>query len=355
MTRRYRLGTKCLAGLLAGAMAVAVAPDAHAQAAKPKKAAAADAKVDAKKKYGDGVAKYKMGAYADALVDFQAADSVKQTPQAARYIGLCYDALSKFPDAVAAYQRFLANVPAKMHDDGEDTKVQQRIAEIQKMPAKLHVDSDPKGATVAVDTVAQPNVTPTDIDVAPGHHTLHFTAAGHDAADKDVDATYASKQDVTVTLPVSAPPPPAPVAIVAPPQAAPPPPAEAPAPAPPAEPVHHSLVPAYITGGLAVAAVGVGTVFGVMALNDKSNFDAHPTNSTADDGESHALICDMAFGVALTLGVTSLVLFLSNDESPAAAPAPAPTSEAPKTSAFSITATPIVTQHGGGAGALVRF
>jgi len=119
--------------------------------------------------------------------------------------------------------------------------------------------------------------------------------------------------------------------------------------------VHHSLVPAYITGGLAVAAVGVGTVFGVMALNDKSNFDAHPTNSTADDGETHALICDMAFGVALTLGVTSLVLFLSNDEAPAAAPSPATPSEAPKTAAFSITATPIVTPHGGGAGALVRF
>ena len=66
--------------------------------------------------------------------------------------------------------------------------------------------------------------------------------------------------------------------------------------------------------------MGIGTAFGVMALNDKSNFNTTPTTATADNGENHALIADMAFGVALTLGVTSAVLFLSKDDSgPAAA------------------------------------
>jgi hypothetical protein len=122
--------------------------------------------------------------------------------------------------------------------------------------------------------------------------------------------------------------------------------------------VHHSKLPAYITGGLAVAAVGVGTVFGVMALSDKSDFDKNPTSSKADDGENHALIADMAFGVAVTLGVTSAVLFLSSDDSPAAPPATGQVDGARVAAAkpsLSITPTPIVTMHGAGAGALVRF
>ena len=75
------------------------------------------------------------------------------------------------------------------------------------------------------------------------------------------------------------------------------------------------MVPAFVTGGLAVAAAGVGTVFGIIALSNKSDFDKNPTTQTADDGDTHALIADMAFGVALTFGVTSAVLFLTKDES----------------------------------------
>ena len=125
---------------------------------------------------------------------------------------------------------------------------------------------------------------------------------------KAVDVEFASTQTISATLDAEAaappppPPPPAPVAAAAAPAAAPPPP-------PPPEP--RSKVPAFITGGLAVIAAGVGTVFGVLALNDKSNFDKNPTTSTADNGDTHALIADMAFGVALTFGVTSAVLFLT--------------------------------------------
>jgi hypothetical protein len=116
------------------------------------------------------------------------------------------------------------------------------------------------------------------------------------------------------------------------------------------------MTPAYITGGLAIVAAGIGTVFGVMALNDKSDFDKNPTSSKADDGENHALIADMAFGVAVTLGVTSAVLFLSKDSPQTASnPATTKTASAKKPSSVTITPTPIVSPHGGGAGAIVRF
>jgi hypothetical protein len=268
---------------------------------------------------------------------------------------LCLDNLGRFPEAVMAYNRFLANVPPKMAAQGDELKA--RVAAIQLLPGKLHVTSDPSAAGFSLDGKPQPSPTPADVELAPGHHTLHFTAPGHDPVDKDVDVTYASKQDVSVTLPASPtpPPPPVPVAVA--------PPAPAPAAAPPPPPVPaagpHSNTAAFITGGAAVIAVGVGTAFGVMALSDKHDFDSHPTSATADSGENHALIADMAFGVAVTLGVTSIVLFLSRDDAPLPAAAQvtrkANEASAKKRPSFRITPSPIVTPHGGGAGALIQF
>lgn len=79
------------------------------------------------------------------------------------------------------------------------------------------------------------------------------------------------------------------------------------------------MVPAYVTLGIAGAAAVVGTVFGVKALGSKSDFDKTPTTKLADDTERSALIADMAFGVAITLGVTGIVLLTSDDEPPPAA------------------------------------
>jgi hypothetical protein len=119
-------------------------------------------------------------------------------------------------------------------------------------------------------------------------------------------------------------------------------------------------VPAIVTGGLAIAAAGVGTVFGIIALGNKSDFDKNPTTQTADDGDTHALIADMAFGVALTFGVTSAVLFLTKDESvPATSSAhtttTTATARAAKKTAVTVTPTPIVGPHTGGAGLVLRF
>jgi hypothetical protein len=323
-------------------------------AAKPdKKQLEADKKAlaDAKSHYSAGQAAYKSGSYAAALTEFQAADNIKSTPQAARMIGLCFDALGKFPEAVTAYDRFLANAPTNMTKQVDEVK--KREEDIKKLPGKIHVDTDPQGATVAVDGTNMPNVTPTDVEVAPGHHKIRLTVAGHDPVERELDVTFAMRQELTVPLPSNAPPPvPVPIAAMPPapepaPPPEPPPPAAAPAEVPP-EQHPSSKVPAYITGGLAIVAAGVGTAFGVMALSDKSDFDSNPTASKADDGENHALIADMSFGVALTLGITSAVLFFSGSDQ--SAPAPEPSK-----SALKVTPTPIVTQNGAGAGALVRF
>ena len=129
---------------------------------------------------------------------------------------------------------------------------------------------------------------------------------------------------------------------------------------PPAEPPSEprSKVPAYVTGGVAVAAAAVGIIFGAKALSDSSDFDKQPTTKKADDGENNALVSDMMFGIAITFGVTSAVLFLSNDapsSSKNALPPKTAAAPAKKTQTVKFTPAPYVNQHGGGFGGLLQF
>jgi hypothetical protein len=326
---------------LSGVASTAQAAGAHTHAPGPNLA-------EAKKHYGAGEKKFKAGDYAGALADFQAADQIKSTPQSQRYIGLCQDNLGHYSEAVEAYEKFLAAVPKKMKKEGDE--LTKRVATIKAMPAHIHVETTPPGASILADGKAM-GTTPADVELAPGKHILHIELAGYLPIDKDVDLTYGAKEEMKSAL--EAKPVEKPVAVTPPP----PPPVETPKSTPPPPPKEaHSKLPAFITGGLAIVAVGVGTGFGIAALAKKSDFDKTPTADIADTGENFALVADMAFGVAITLGVTSAVLFLTKDED---TQSPAKTSNADppraKKHAVRIIPTPFITPSGGGAGALLRF
>jgi hypothetical protein len=347
-------GCRALYGALACAIALSVAPNARAQATPAKPAAPAGAVPDlaaAKRHYAEGEKKFKAGDFAGALPEFQEANEVKETPQAERYMGLCEDSLGHYQAALDWYDKFLAHVPDKLTQQGDELR--KRSAEIKAMPGKVHIASNPPGADVTIDDKGQAALAPLDVELPPGTHKIKFSEQGRLPAEKTLEVAFGSSQSINAALeaqPAPPPPPPAPVAAVSPPATPPPP--------PPPEP--RSKVPAFVTGGLAVVAAGVGTVFGVMALNDQSKFNSNPTAQTADDGDTHSLIADMAFGVAITFGVTSVVLFLTKDEPPAATaalsrPASAEAPRAKKRTAMTVVPTPIVGPHSGGAGVAIRF
>lgn len=308
-------------------------------------ATATAGKDDPKAKYAAAVKKFNDKDYAGALPDFQDLDNLKSTPNSVSYIAICLDKLGRLGEAVTWYEKLIAN-PGKLTKESDEAK--KRVEEIKKMPAKLHVETTPAGATITID--GKPSGTsPADVDLPAGKHLVHVELAGYEPVDKDVDAAYGGKASVQTTLEKKAEPvakvdtpPPPPVDNAAPPPVAP----------PPAKP--KSKLPAIITGGLAVVALGFGTGFGIAALGNKSDFDKNPTQGAADSGENNALVADMMFGVAITLGVTSAVLFFTKDEDDkpkSARIVPA----APKHSKVTITPMPMIGPHSGGAGAMVRF
>jgi PEGA domain-containing protein len=360
--RPIGLHRRALAGLIAGALALSQTPCAWAQEAEPNLESATQyGRPDlssAKKHYTDARIKFRAGDFAGALADFQVANRIKATPQAERYIGRCLDALGQFPAATEWYDRFLAHVPRKMGPQGDRTRTREE--EIKGMPGKVHIESNPPGATVTIDDKPESAPTPTDVELAPGLHRVQFTEPKRLPAQKSIAVPYASTQTVIAKLepkPSLAPPAQQPIAEEAEPSSPPDPPPS------PAEPRGRGSGLAYAAGGLAVVAAGVGAVFGIVALNDKGEYERNPTTQNADNRSTHALFADVALGAALTFGVMSGVLFLTNGRSTGSPngatqpslPKAAGVGRLARPNAIMITPTPLVSPHGGGAGIVVRF
>jgi hypothetical protein len=365
--------------MVAGVCALGHSAPALAQPKPPKAAAAKEAKplteaqkkALAKKSYKDGEAKFKDGKYQEALEQYKIADDVLPVPQTKYKMAVCQDKLGHVVDAVAGYQTFLDSSPnpEKLADSIADAK--SRMDALMKTPGKVRVAVTPADApklTITLDA-GQPqaagslpveNVAPKSanpdappaapvarrtIVMPPGHHKLAISADGFDQGATEFDLPFAGTKDLDVTLNKAAPPmPPPPVAAAT--DTPPPPP-------PPPPPAPRSNVPAYVTLGLAGAGVVVGTAFGVLALQSKSKFNTTPTTDNADTTDRNALISDMSFAVALTFGVTGLVLLLSNDT----AAEPAKTGQVQKTKKSPLRGfvTPYAGPNGGGAVGVIRF
>ena len=182
---------------------------------------------------------------------------------------------------------------------------------------------------------------------------LALPMVAREAAAQTASPTAAPENVAPATPPpLPAPPSPAPAPAVAPPVAISPavsPPEAQPvspsSPAPPPPGITRRTV-AYWAAGIAVAGAATATVFGVLALNNKSDYQTHPTYSNADQGNNDAAYADGALALAIAAAVSSFVLFVTTDPAePVASRKPSP----------SLSASPMITSHGGGAGATLRF
>jgi hypothetical protein len=259
--------------------------------------------------YKAAEAKFAAGDYRGALPLYEAAEAIVPIPQTKYKIAACKDKLGQMTDAMRYYQLFLSSVPPEKQEklavDMADARA--RLAALQRTPAQVRVVATPNPARLLVSIdggPAQP-VTPT-LSLPPGHHRLAFQAEGFDPVTTELDLGPADGKEVQLKLtkggagavagapgagPVGAPPPGSP--------------AEYPA-------RRRSDVPAYVLIGVAGAGIVVASVFGGLAISDKSNFNRHPTNANADTTHTHAEISDIAFGVSGAIGITGIILLLTN-------------------------------------------
>jgi hypothetical protein len=313
----------------------------------------AKTRLAAREAFNKGDKAFKQQRYQEAYDQFKTAEALIPSPQAEFWMARSLDELGKDADALAAYELFLKNPTADTVGAEKMAMVTERSNALRAKitaasPASVVLTSNTKTAlsgvtinglsvkqcdetrsalpcvqyvpmqvqtgqpaegTVFFDAKGQPvnPKAPVTLWLPAGTYKVGLSAIGY--LPKDVDVTVVGGQKLEQPVQLEAEPPPSP------PPPPPPPPAPA-APPPPPPPEEKSMVPAYVTLGIATGAAAVGTIFGIKALRAKSDFDDKPTTDKADDVERNALIADMAFGVAVTLGITGIVLLTTTDEEP---------------------------------------
>lgn len=344
-----RLATALLAGSLAYG---ALLPAAKAQAEKSAKTATAAPKAaaptataapapnkEAAAALADGQRAFEAEDYPIATQYFSKAHSLEPTAQTAYWLAMAQDKSGQHAEAHQSFATFFADPTHAALGEDKVAQARARFEELAAMPAKVNVTVAPPQAQLTVDGQVQSGSTPFALELPAGKHQLQVTAPGYVTQQREIEAQPASH--VNHGFELAAEPPPAP-----------PPTAPAPEPVAPAEAKSANKVPAYVTLGVAGAATVAGTLFGIQALNAKSDFDKNPTDSRADDVERNGLIADMAFGIAITLGVTGIVLLTSDEpeENTSTSARVLPKRQAPR-----LVVTPYASPKSGGAAARMTF
>lgn len=345
-TPKARTTHRCLAAVLSAllasgsltpALAMAQAKPKATKTAKASKADEEQKRAAARQHYADAEEKLRTGDFQGAFEGYKAANDLLPAPITIFKMAFCQDKLGKTKDALAGYEAFLAaNAPGALED--RVAEAEGRMKELRaKLPGTLRVGSTPEGASVFVDDVAQEGVAPIDLELSPGRHTVRLQLEGHEPASKEVEVKPGGSEALSLTLAELQPS----EIVAAPSDVAPPAAAET------AEVSTSSKVVPYVLVGLAGAGAVVGGVFGVKAMQSKRDFDKGTrTSAKADEADRSALIADMAFGAALTFGITGLVLLLTDD---------GPSAETQTAKRSSVQFSPYVSTEGAGAGAFVQF
>jgi hypothetical protein len=181
------------------------------------------------------------------------------------HVGKIGSAWNAFHDAAEA---------AKRANDEREKEARARMAELEPHLNRLTIAVAPgndalvvrfDGVEVDRATWGQPMV------VDPGVHTVEAKAPGQRPWTKSIEMLAATMSVTVPALEVVAPPP----TPVSEPPASPPPPAATPDTAPPASDGSRSHTWALVAGGVGVAGVAVGSVFGILSISHKNDGNTH--------------------------------------------------------------------------------
>jgi hypothetical protein len=258
-------------GWLGGVILLTLAADAFAQA-QP----SPENKVLAESLFRDG--KQLMAEKKFEQACRMLAESQRLDPGGGTLLNLaaCHEGQGKTASAWSDYQEALSTAKR----DGREDRIRAATARIHALEPTLStlsiVATAGDGLEVRVDGSVLPSVAlgrPTPID--PGKHHVSASAPAHKPFDADVDVGPNGDKKV-VTVPSLEAAPPTVSAGLPPPTATP---VTTPPPAPKEEPSHgdsratRRLI-GIVVGGVGLAAVGVGSAFGAMAIDKKSQSDA---------------------------------------------------------------------------------
>lgn len=204
----------CLLGL---ALSLAALPAAAETAGPPTEAELAAARV----LFVEARELEKQGRWEEALARLESVAKVRMTPQVRFHIALCQKQIGKL---VAARNGFEQARREARKGDAEQVlrESEEHIADLESRIPTLHIHlvDPPAAVTVLIDGDAiEPGLLAVPIPLDPGEHRVRAEADGRRAFEHTLSLEQGEKKEISVSLPVLAPEPPAPKAApVAPPK-----------------------------------------------------------------------------------------------------------------------------------------
>jgi hypothetical protein len=319
-------------------------------------------RVRARELYAEGQAHFDAGRFEEARTAFEAAYREVPNPVVLLGVASAEERLGRNLDAARTLRRYLR----QRVDAPDRTAIAERITALdpsgataqEESPAAstLRVTSTPEGATIGLDGQATGQVTPAELTVSPGDHTLTLSLDGYESISETITMTPGDTSEWSPTL-----------------SATPTTPSEegglegeadvfgaqadgsdvdaaADESATSATVSGDPSTGVWVTTGVAGVGLVTGTVFGFLALSAQSDFDVNPTADTADRGETFALVADLAFGVAIAAGITAIVLYATDRQAQ-----PDADVTTPREGAVRVSVAPWGGPNGGGAAMALQF
>jgi tetratricopeptide (TPR) repeat protein len=145
---------------------------------------------------------YDAGNFRDALVRYREAYDITEDPRVLYRIGLTYENLANYQRAREHLELFLLAEPDSKYAGRVKSKIENLRKLEEKLQASIKVNSNPAGADVWVDDErGKPaGVTPVQLPVGPGTHSLVLKKEGFETVSIDVEVEAGSTVEKTLDL-----------------------------------------------------------------------------------------------------------------------------------------------------------
>jgi hypothetical protein len=286
----------------------------------PKFASAAPAapeKAAAEALFDEGAALVEKGDFASGCEKLAASHELDPALGTLLRLGDCYDRLGKTASAWATFKQALAMARASSQPDREalaSERVTDLESRLSRVKLLVEAPAEVDGLQIQLGGVVIPRASwGSPLPVDPGIQKVEASAPGYQPWSTDLDVP-AGATSTELAIPPLVHSPASSSSVVA---------------APPSEPASEPAVRgsgqrtfAYVLGGVGVAALAAGGVFGYLAydknktsldhcLRDEPNACSPQGKTLRDDAESYATIANIGAGAGAGLLLTSAVLLLT--------------------------------------------
>lgn len=296
----------------------------------------ASKKASAEALFDEALRLMKAGNHAEACPKLESSQKLDPGIGTLLYLGECYERIGRTASAWATFREAASAADAV----GQNKRVKmarERSVRLEQQLAYLTIDVVDAtralaGLSIRRDGVAwEAGMIGAAVPVDPGPVTVEATAPGYEPFSLTVQVAARARETVLVPVLTQTPPPPPPapppVVKVETPVAKPPPPPPPVASARPREdPGKTQRWIGISLGGLGLVGAGVGTYFGVRAINEDSDADAGSCDETtcqeagdfehADSANRSAVASNVAFAIGGALFATGIVVYLTAPHGP---------------------------------------